>query len=344
MKKFVVSAILLSAFVLPLNAVTADNNRIATAKRAQASQLVALLPASDGVAVIDVRRFFAEGLPRLLSGNPALLTEITGKIDEIQTRTGIDPRRFESAAVGISARKLGQKKYDLDPVVILRGQVNVVGLIGAGKVAANGKYREERVGGKTIYIFAAKDITARAKAASNAADKVARHIGGDVAVSALDAATLAVGDLARVRQTVEARTKVGTEITSLLARGDGGIVNFAARAPEGMSAFLPLDNDELGRNIDAIRYVFGGMDVTADGAAVSVTARTLQNAQAQSLSETLQGLQVLGKALLGSSKGADKQAIVRLIDSAKITNTGSEVSIDLRVPQADIDLLVGKLK
>lgn len=342
MKKLIVSALLLSAFILPSGAVTADNNTPA-AKKAQGQQLVALLPASDGVAVIDVKRFFADGMPRLLSGNTAFLAEITGKIDEIQTRTGIDPRQFEYAAVGVSARKLGPKKYDMDPVVILRGQANAAGLIAAGKVAANGKYREERVGDKAIYIFSAKDIAAQSKAAPNVADKVAKEL-SEVAVTALDSVTLAVGDPARVRQTVEARTKVGTDIIGFLARKEGGIVNFAAKAPEGMSAFLPLDNDELGRNIDAIRYVFGIFDVTADGAAASVTAKTIQNAQAVSLSETLQGLQVLGKALLGSSKAADKQALVRLIDAAKITNAGSEVSVDLRVPQADIDILVSKIK
>jgi hypothetical protein len=86
------------------------------------------------------------------------------------------------------------------------------------------------------------------------------------------------------------------------------------------------------------------MDVTAEGAALAVTARTQQNTQAQSLAETLQGLQVLGKALLGSSKAADKQALVRLIDGARITNSGTDVAIDLRVPQTDIDVLLAKLK
>jgi len=86
------------------------------------------------------------------------------------------------------------------------------------------------------------------------------------------------------------------------------------------------------------------MDVTDGNAVLQVMARTVKPEQAQSLLETLEGLQMVGKALIGGSKGADKQVYARLIDSVKFARTGNEVNLDLRVSQSDIDVLVGMIK
>ena len=112
--------------------------------------------------------------------------------------------------------------------------------------------------------------------------------------------------------------------------------------PNGMSAFLPFENDELGKNIDSIRQVSGGLNIGDGITSLSVTAKTLKDEQAQGLQETIEGLQILGKAFLGGSKSADKRVYARMIENAKISRSGSEVSFDLQVPQTDIDVIVGK--
>ena len=58
---------------------------------------------------------------------------------------------------------------------------------------------------------------------------------------------------------------------------------------------------------------------------VNATARTAQAADATGLKDTLEGLQMIGKALLGNAKGADKQLYARLLDTVKFTARGSEV-------------------
>ncbi len=63
--------------------------------------------------------------------------------------------------------------------------------------------------------------------------------------------------------------------------------------------------------------------------------------QAQSLQETLEGLQMVGKALIGGSKGADKQVYVRMIENLRLTRNVNEVIFDLQVPQSDINILLG---
>lgn len=315
----------------------------------RASQLVQLLPAVDGVAVIDAKRFFSTALPKLLSANPAMLSKITTGIEEMKTDTGVDIRRFEQIAVGFTAKAV--KEQDLDMVAIARGPVSSSALIGAAKVAANGRYREEKAGDRTIYLFSPRAALSQAQKQAPAGtdpavvDKLVSKAPKEVAVTVLDDNTIAFGTLELVRQTIAAqKTMVSNEVTSLLAKNETAVFNFAGRMPGGMGALMPLDNDELGKNLDSIRFVYGGADVAGDSATVNVTARTLQSQQAASLLETLEGLQLLGKAFLGGSKGPDKQVFARLIDSAKFTATGNEVTLNLQVAQSDIDILVAGLK
>lgn len=324
---------------------------VVPAGAAHSGHLVQLLPAVDGVAVIDSKRFFSAALPKLLSANPTLLGKVTTGIEEMKTSTGVDITRFEHLVVGANARNKGAKEYDFELIVVARGPVSSAALIGAAKLAANGKYREEQVGDRTIYLFSPKAAIASAQKQAPAsvdpatADKLASKAPKEIAVTSLDDNTLAFGDLALVRQAVSPRkTAVAVDLTSLLSKNEASVVSFAGRMPGGLGALLPLENDELGKNIESIRYVYGGADMAGDAAVLNVTARTTQNQQATSLYETLEGLRMLGKALLGGSKGGDKQVFARMIENAKFSSTGNEVSLSLQVPQSDIDVLVAGIK
>ena len=317
-------------------------------KASPANQLAAMLPATDGIVTIDVKRFLSDAMPKLLASNPAMLGRLTEHMDEMKATTGVDFRQFDHAAIGIRARKIAEKKYDIDPVVITRGQVSTAALIEAAKTAANGKHREEKIGNRTIYLFPSKAAVDKAKqqvptASPQAVDTIARKLPKDIAVVALDGNTLLFGEDTLVRQAVSERP-AANPLLKFLGKKETSIVDFAGKLPGGMSAFIPLDNDELGKNIDSIQFVYGNMDMITDGMVMNVTARTLQPAQATALLETLEGLQIIGKAFLGGSKGADKQVYARLIDNAKFSAKGNEVIFDLQVAQGDIDVLAGLLK
>ena len=175
-------------------------------------------------------------------------------------------------------------------------------------------------------------------------DKALKGMTKDIAVTAFDSNTLVMGSLARVTETLEGKTRVAAELSGLLSQRDSSVMTFAAKAPGSLRQMIPLDNDELGNSIDAIQTLSGSMDVTAAGAAVSMLARTKTADQATGIKDLLDVGQMLGKTVFGNSKRPDQQMYARLIKAAKFDAKGTDVTLDVMVPQADIDMLVKKVK
>lgn len=326
---------------------TAEN----AAKRRQVTRLVSMLPASDAVAVFDAKRFLNDALPKLLSSNAKMMAEVTSKLTEMETRTGIDLRKFEQVAVGVAFKQVSAKEMDYDTVAVASGDVNAGALVAVARLASKGTYRTEKIGERTVYVFSAKDViqkntvTVNNSKVAGVIEDALKGISKDIAVTAFDSRTLVMGSLPRVTETLEARSHVGTDVSSMLATRETAVASFAARTPPGgMSKILPLDTDDFGASIDAIQFIAGSVDVATAGASVSVLARTKQAEQAQNLRETLEGLQMLGKAVFGSSKRADQQVYGRMIRAAKFESVGTDLTFNLLVPQSDIDVLVGGIK
>lgn len=338
--------------VLLLNVVglSFGDTRRNKAKRTQTTRLVSLLPASDGVLVFDSKRFLTDALPKALSSNQAMLAEIMAKIAEVETRTGIDLRKFDQVAVGVAIKQVSAKEKDYDAVMIATGDMSAGALVAAAKLASNGKYREEKIGDRTVYIFSAKDVARKTPVkitnskVAGAIDKALSHLTKEIAVATLDTGTLAVASPSRMRETIEGKSRVAADVTALLSAKETAVMTFALKTPGGMSTMLPLDNDELGKNIDAIRYIAGSLDVSAAGTSLQLLARTAKPDQAQGLKDTLDGLQMIGGAIFGNSKRNDQQVYGRMIKNAKFDIRGNDVTLDLLVPQADIDILIAGIK
>lgn len=328
-----IAALVLGVLVLNLGGSTfADTKN----NKQTANQLVSLLPASDGVVAFDGKRFFGDALPKLLAANQPMLGKVTSGLNDIQGNLGFDLRQFDEVAVGFTAKPIAAKQYDVEPVIIGRGQTPSATLIGGAKTASASKYREERVGRRTMYIYDTKSL-AKDPNASFVRDMP------EVGVAALDDRTVAFGEVARVRQTLEQKTRVSSELVGMLGNGAPSAAVFAIKPPAGLKAYLPLENDELGKNIDSIKYIYGSANVTDGTVVLQTTARTLQIAQATSLYDTLSGLQALGKAFLGGGSG-NRAVYARLVENVKFSVKANEVTLDLAVAQSDIDVLVGSMK
>lgn len=339
----------LAVLVLNLTGLTFADTRRSKSKKRQSNSLVALLPASDGVATFDTKRFFNDALPKVLSANQPMLGKIMLKVNEMSNTTGIDLRKFDRIAVGIAMKQVTAKNVDLDLVAVTRGDINAGALIAIAKLASNGAYREEKIGETTVYVFNAKDaIKKNAPQTANAAkhdifDRAIDNLTKELAVASLDRNTLVIGSLDRVKQTLGRQTTIAPDITTLLSNKESSVFTFALRTPDGLAKLMPLESDELGKNIDSIRYLAGSMDVAGAGASVAVMARTQKPEQAKGLSDMLEGLQMFGK-ILSISKRADQKIYGRMVENARIAHSGNDVTLDLLVPQADIDVLVATIK
>ena len=344
---FALSAI--SVLLFNVVSFAAVDARTARAKKAEVTRLVNLLPASDGVVVFDSKRFVNAALPKILSANQQMLTEVMSKITEMESTTGIDLRKFDQVAVGVAIKSVSAKEFDFEPVALANGDINAGALLAVAKLASKGTYREEKIGDKTVYIFSPKDIAQKTTKPNNSkvADFMEQALKGmtkDVAVTTLDKNTLAIGSVPRIRETVAGGTKMGADVTGLLSAKETSVLSFAVKSPGGMSKMVPLDNDELGANIDSIDYLSGSVDVAAAGTSLSLSARTKKAEQAQNLKDTLDGLKMVGSAVFGGSKRPDQQIYARLIKNAKVDLRGNDVSLELLIPQADIDGMIGGIK
>ncbi len=343
-------ALLLNVGAGAVSAQTKANIQTNVQTNAQTNQLAALLPTSDGVLTLDVQRLLNEAVPQILSSRQQTLADINAKIDELRDKTGLDARQFEQIAVGVAMKQISAKEIDLEPVFLARGKYSANALIALGKLASNGKYREEKFGSRTVYVFTGKEIAATNKPATSnswldkAIERMFNNLTKEIAVTTLDANTLAFGSLARVRETFESKTPINNEVLSLVNRKPNAVVSFGAKLPNGLSSFVDLDNDELGKTLDSIRQMSGAVEVSGGNTSLTIAAKTLKPEQAQSLKETLDGLQMIGKAFLGGGKTDDKKVYGRMIDSARFTQTGSEVTLDLQVPQSDINILLTGIK
>lgn len=311
--------------------------------------LAAQLPASDGVLTLDVQRLLNETAPQILSGKPQTLNGINRKIDEIRDKTGLDARQFEQIVVGAAMKTVSAREVDLEPVFLARGKYNAGALIALAKLAANGKYREEKLGARTIYVFTGQEIINQNKPQTKNSffdrmiERMIKGLTREIAVASFDDNTLVFGTLARVRETFETKPRVSNEVLSLIGRKPNAVMSFGAKLPNGLSNFIALDNDELGNTLDSIRQVSGALEVANNTTNLSLAAKTTNAEQAQSLHETLEGLQMIGRAFLGG-KSEEKKVLVRMIDSLRLTRNLSEVMIDLQVPQSDINILLANMK
>ncbi len=344
MKNKIFALFVLTAFILSAVALIFADTKTSKTN----NELAALLPASDMVVTLDAQRLFNQALPQVLSANQEMLGEINAHIDALKSKTGLDARQFQQVAVGLTTKQISAKDVEFEPFVLARGSFNSGALLAVAKMASNGKYREEKIGSRTVYIFTPKEIaeankpTTKNSFLSKILDKVTKNLTREVAITTYDDKTLAFGTPARVREAFGTKTRIAADVLGLVNRNPNAVVSFGGRMPNGMSAFLPFENDELGKNLDSIRQVSGGLNIGDGNATLSVTAKTLKDEQAQGLKDTMEGLQVLGKAFLGGSKSADKQVYARMVENAKISRNGSEVSFDLQVPQTDIDVIISK--
>ena len=301
-----------------------------------ANGLMASLPTSDAVAQIKIKQLFNEALPRILANNPARLAQVNASVEDFKTRTGLDPRMFDQVALGAKFTFPGEGITKVQTVALAKGSFSAAAMVAAGRVATNGKYREEKYQGKTIYIFTL--------------DETVRVFGvldfriSELAATPLDADVLALGDLAGVRSVIDANRasrRANAELIALASRDPNAVVGFGANMSEQLIRNFDIGNAPIASDLAKLRQVYGSVGTTEKDLELFLAARAVNAEAAKSLGDTLEGLKQFGALLVGRLSGARGVLAKSALTNLRIVTDANELQIRTAVPQADVGPLMG---
>lgn len=311
-----------------------------TRQRATAAQatptLMNSLPESDAVAQVKVRRLLNEVLPQLLATNPTKLAEVNADIDRFKDRTGLDPRSFEDLALGVRYTYPAEGITKLRTVALASGTFSSGAMVAAGRVAANGKYREEKYQGKTIYIFTI-DETIKLFGVLDFAIR-------EIAAAPLDSNTLALGDATSIRTVIDVgrgRKRGNAELIALASRDPNAIIGFGSNLTPTLLNNLDVGNASIMADLSTLRQVYGSVGTTTTNVDLFLAARTVNADAARNLGDTLEGLKQFGALFVNRLSGARGVLAKSALANLKISTQANELQIRTAVAQSDIAPFVG---
>lgn len=331
-KSFVVVAVVSFAIaVFGFSIIGFAQKRVTGAAAGQVSTLLSLLPPSDAVALVNVKRVLDEALPKLLVENPAKVTEVNDELAKFKAQTGLDPRSFDQIALGLQYSYPSEGITKIKTVALAHGTFNAGAIVAAGRLAANGKYAEQKYQGKTIYVFA---LERQINLLGLWDIRVA-----ELAVSALDSRTLALGHLESVKEVIDAnRTgkRPNADVIALASRDPNAVVGFGGNISEALLQNLRISNDGIARELTAVRQVYGTLGLTAASLELMLAARTVDTYAAKNLGDTVEGLKQFGGLFINRLSAAKGSLARSALNNLKITTQGNELQIRTAVAQSEV--------
>jgi hypothetical protein len=329
-KKILGSLIAVTIILATLALTFNGRSQTRQARTSPQAEALSYLPASDAIMLIDVRRLLNETMPQILAGDKVKLAQANSEIDKFKSRTGIDPRAFDRVVLGIRYTYPTPNTTRLETVAIAHGAFDAKALAAAARLAANGKYREEKYRGATIMIIGVNDQM-KVLGLWN------MHV-NELAISALDNKTLAIGNLSTVRAAIEAgkRGRANGELMALASRDPKAVVGFGANLPRELMANLNVGNDTLAKDANSIRQAYGSIGTTETDVSLSLVARTDNAESAKNLSDTVTGLKQLGGILIMRMAPPRKDLAQSALENLKITTRGSELEIKTQVAATNL--------
>jgi hypothetical protein len=298
--------------------------------------LMSSLPQSDAVAQVKVKQLLSEAMPRMLAGNPAKLNEVNASIDRFKDRTGLDPRMFQQVALGVRFTYPSEGVTKVQTVALADGSFSAAAMMAAGRVASNGKYREEKYQDKTIYVFTV--------------DENLKLLGlfdvriGELAAAPLDTNTLALGDPAGVRSVIDAarsRKRANAELIALASRDPNAVIGFGSNITEQLIGNLDIGNAPISADLRSLRQVYGSVGTTETDLQLFIAARAVNAQAAKNFGDTLEGLKQFGSFFVGRLSGAKGVLAKSALSNLKIVADANELQIRTSVAQAEVGPLFG---
>lgn len=301
-----------------------------------ASNLMASLPESDAVVQIKLKQLLTESMPRILANRPARLGDVNTSIESFKNRTGLDPRMFQQIALGIRFRYPSEGVTKVETVALANGAFNSAAMVAAGRVASNGKYREEKYRDKTIYVFTLDETI---KVLGVFDFKIA-----ELAAAPLNDNTLVLGDVAGVRGVIDAarlRKPANAELIALANRDPNAVIGFGGNMSPKLVVNLDIGNAPITADLQTLRQVYGSVGTTERDLQLFLGARAENAAAAKSLGNTLEGLKQFGALLVGRLSGARGVLAKSALSNLQIVSDANELQIRTSVAQSEIGPLLG---
>lgn len=338
-RQFVVKRTLLTLAIVFVALVSQIETQAQTRGRNTASApqtLMSSLPESDAVAQIKVNQLLSEAMPRVLANNPTKLSEVNASLDRFKDRTGLDPRMFQQVALGVRFTYPAEGVTKVQTVALANGSFSAAAMVAAGRVASNGKYREEKYQDKTLYIFTL--------------DENIKMLGlfdlkiSELAAAPLDANILALGDPAGVRSVIDAgrsRKRANSELIALASRDPNAVIGFGSNVTEQLIGNLDIGNAPIAADLRTLRQVYGSVGTSANDLQLFLAARAVNAQAAKNLGDTLEGLKQFGALLVGRLSGARGVLAKSALSNMQILSQANELQIRTTVAQAEIGPLLG---
>lgn len=314
----------------------AQTRNRSTAKPAASPNLMASLPESDAVAHVKLKQLLSEAMPRILANSPARLSEVNASIESFKNRTGLDPRMFQQIALGMRFTHPSEGVTKVQTVGLANGSFSAAAMVAAGRVASNGKYREEKHHDKTIYVFT---LDQNIKILGVFDFKIS-----ELAAAPLDTNTLVLGDLAGVRGAIDAsrlRKRTNAELIALASRDPNALIGFGANMTEQLVGNLDIGNAPIAADLKTLRQVYGSVGTTERDLQLFLGARAMNADAAKSLGDTLEGLKQFAGLLVGRWSGARGVLAKSALSNLQIVADANELQIRTSVAQAEIGPLLG---
>lgn len=364
-RKFYVSFL---ASALALAATVALVIGVSAGRAAAPNSALNALPASDFIISIDVQRALSEMLPNMLASNPAMLSKLNAKLEEFQQKTGINPRVFESVAIGGNLNQsFPTTRRDSSFVIVARGSFKADELLNSGFAAAAKECTfdkaEEQYEGRTIFLISnvrlckkedssgttyrpalpnerfgdprsnSNGNSAGPKGVVQSEDKPVQQ--EKFALAAVDTNTIAVGSPESVRAAIDAsmgRNRVDDELVRLASQSPNAVANFSGRIPKSVSEKQTGDNP-FARYFASIREFYGSFNASGNEGESSFTLRTETAEQANELSKAINSFKSLAAVGLASSKdtnSSEAKIVSDLINNLSVTSQDNEVQISAK--------------
>jgi len=331
-KKIGITAVALASAVTILTSVIfAQRQKVAAPAT---SSIGSYLPASDAVAVIDVKRTLTQTMPSILGSDPAKLAQANAEVDKFKTRTGIDLRSFDQMVLSVRYTYPSATSTKLETVAIAHGKFDPKSVVASARQAAAGKARDEQYHGATITIINVNDELKMFGIWSMKVD--------DLAVCALDQNSLALGSPETVRAAIDAGRKglAPADLIALATRDPNAVMGFGANMTPELLAKLDVGNDTLAKDIGSMKQAYGSIGSTQSDVTLMVVARTDSPQSATNLSDTVEGLRQLGGLFIGRMAQPRRALAESALTNLKITTRGSEIEIRTQVAAANLAALI----